>query len=657
LNRLLNEKSPYLKHAASQPVDWFPYSEAAFEKARKEGKPVFLSSGAVWCHWCHVQAKESFEDPQVARILNENFISIKLDRDERPDVDRRYQESLHLLGQGGGWPLSIFLTPEGKPFYGGTYFPPEDSFGRPGFKKVLLQVAGYYREKKDKAEELGEKLIKHLAPAPIEKTPISEGMLAGAAAEVLSHFDPENGGFGTMPKFPMPGAISFLIGRHFFAPRHLRDQGAYEMAIKKTLTNMAKGGIYDQLGGGFHRYSTDEAWIVPHFEKLAEDNAWHLKNYTEAYSLLGEPLHKQIAQGIIEYISSTLSDPRGGFYASQDADLTPEDEGGYFTWTSEDFERVLAGKELKAASMHFLHERGSMHHDPSKKTLFIAHEPEEIAVRLGLDSEEARALLKSAKEKLLRERNKREAPFVDKTFYSSINGLMTSSYLFAWRAFGDDYLLQFALMSLKRMLTENYGNGVLMRTSRVRGMLDDYVHLTGGCLDAYETIGETEYLKIAEELLNRLVEDFYDRGSGGFFDSGEAVLGVRLKNIEDIPHPSPNALLIWHLVRMGRITGNEKYAEIAEECLSAFAGQAAKLGPHGGSFYSALDGFYNFLSLKVEDRAGGFLAKKSLETYRPYKVVSYGEENGIVVPCRRGECLEPVRDIALLENLLRAPRA
>ena len=653
MNRLANEKSPYLKHAAGQPVDWFPYSGEALGKAQDEGKPVFLSSGAAWCHWCHVQAKESFEDPEIAKILNENFISIKVDRDERPDVDRRYQEALLLMGQGGGWPLSIFLTPEGKPFYGGTYFPPEDSGGRPGFKKVLLEVAGFFKENRAKAEDYADKLLAHLKPVPLEKSPISKNMLEESAAEVLSHFDPENGGFGTLPKFPMPAAISFLAGRSFFAPKN----PAIEMAVKKTLVNMGKGGIYDQLGGGFHRYSTDEAWIVPHFEKIAEENAWHLRNYVEACFLFGEPLFKEIALGIIGYVNSTLSDPEGGFYASQDADISPEDEGGYFTWTDDDFKRILKGKEIEAASIYFLHGRGAMHHDETKKVLFIANEPEEVAAKMGLDMGEIRELLISAKEQLLKERQKRETPFVDKTLYSSVNGLMVSSYLFAWRAFKDEHLFHAALRSLKRALKENYRDGILMRTRRVKGMLDDYVHLMGACLDAYEANGEMEYMKIAEELAKSLMEDFYDRDSGGFFDSAEGVLGVRLKNIEDIPHPSPNGLVIWHLIRLGQMTGNEKYARTAEECLGAFARRAAKLGPHGGSFYSALDGFYNFLSLKVEDRAAGLLAREALETYRPHKIIFYGEDTGAVVPCRRGECLEPVRDVASLKRLIESPQA
>jgi len=379
LNRLSAEKSPYLRHAASQEIDWYPWGEEAFERAEREGKPVFLSSGAVWCHWCHVMAKECFENEEIAKLLNENFISIKIDRDERPDIDRRYQRAVSAMGSGGGWPLSVFLMPDKKPFFGGTYFPPEDSFGRPGFKRVLKAVAELYQSKKSELAEYGRELVASLKPKPISEGRINKSLIEQGGTSIISQFDPQNGGFGSSPKFPMPGSLEFLINTYFFTGNELAG-----LAVRKTLESMAKGGIYDQIGGGFHRYSVDAEWIIPHFEKMADDNAWLLRNYIDAYSVIGNEFFKDIALGVIHYTKDVLSDPEGGFYASQDADVVPEDEGGYFIWTDEDFRRVLDTEEYKILSAHLLNDRGAMRHDESKKVLFVSMDAGEIAEKMGM---------------------------------------------------------------------------------------------------------------------------------------------------------------------------------------------------------------------------------------------------------------------------------
>ncbi len=652
MKKLSEEQSPYLRKAAAQKVKWLPYSEEAFRRAREEGKPVFLSSGAGWCHWCHVQAKECFEDEETAALLNENYICVKIDRDLRPDVDRRYQEALAAMGQGGGWPLSIFLTHEGKPFYGGTYFPPEDAAGRPGFKRVLAEVAKFYSENMEKAHEYGGRIIEHLKPRPLEKTRISRSSLDDAAGEVLGDFDPQNGGFGKYPKFPMPGAMSFLAGRSFRGG----NQAAGE-AVEKTLAAMAKGGIHDQLGGGFHRYSTDAAWTIPHFEKLAEDNAWLLMNYVEGFHLFGGPVFRKTALGIIDFARAVLSNPDGGFYASQDADVTAGQEGGYFTWSREDFESALEGEELKVASMHFLHERGAMPHDEKRHVLFIAMEPAEISEKTGIGLERVNSLIESARLKLLAARSRRQEPFVDKTLYSSLNGLFISAYLAAWRAFEDRYMKEFALLSLERILRENFRGGVLYRSADVPGMLDDYTHITGALLDAYENTGEPEFLDKAEGLALALEKDFGDSQSGGFFDSREEVVGLRFKNIEDIPHPSANALLIWHFVRLAEMTGREDYVRRAEESLEVFAERAKGLGVHAGAYYFALDGFYNYMSLRVEGGFNGALAETARMTFRPHKVIFYGARGGkgTVTPCMKDRCLEAEADAGSLGKVIGKP--
>ncbi len=664
MRKLSEEESPYLRKAARQKVNWLPYSEEAFKRALEEGKPVFLSSGAGWCHWCHVQAKECFEDEATAEMLNKNFICVKIDRDLRPDIDRRYQEALAAMGQGGGWPLSIFLTHEGKPFYGGTYFPPEDAMGRPGFKRVLMEVAKFYGENMEKAHEYGDRVIEHLKPRPLEKVRISRSSIDDAAREVLADFDLQNGGFGKYPKFPMPGAMSFLAGRYFIFTGG--NQAAGE-AIEKTLSAMAKGGIHDQLGGGFHRYSTDAAWIIPHFEKLAEDNAWLLMNYIEGFHLFGNgPLFRKTALGIIDFARTALSDPEGGFYASQDADVTPEDEGGYFTWSREEFQSALEGEELQIASMHFLHEKGAMPGEGLAETvksnrhvLFVAMEPEEISGKTGIGFERVNSLIESARRKLLAVRFKRQEPFVDKTLYASLNGLFISAYLAAWRAFEDPYTKDFALLSLKRVMSENFRGGILYRSAGVHGMLDDYTHMTGALLDAYENTGEREFLQQAEGLALALERDFWDSQSGGFFDSRQEVVGLRFKNIEDIPHPSANALLIWHFVRLAALTGKEDYMRRAEESLEVFSGRAKGLGVHAGAYYFALDGFYNFMSLKVEADFKDALAEAARGVWRPHKIIFYDGQTsgkkGAVMPCLKGRCLEAAGDAGALRKVIGNP--
>jgi uncharacterized protein YyaL (SSP411 family) len=424
VSRLSSEKSAYLKHAAGQKIDWYPWCDEAFERAKKEDKPLFLSTGAVWCHWCHVMAKESFHNEEIIELLNNNFVNIKLDRDERPDIDRLYQQAVSAMGAGGGWPLSVFLTPDKKPFFGGTYFPPEDSFGRPGFKKVLESVTGFYHTKREDIGPYTDKLIDFIKQGPEQKGDIDVSIVEKAVETVLSESDHQNGGFGTAPKFPMTGAIEFLLHRYV-----LSGNESIGNAVKKTLDAMAGGGFYDQIGGGFHRYSTDEAWIVPHFEKMADDNTWLLRNYLLAYSVFKEEKYKAIAHDIIRFIREVLSDRSGGFYASQDADVTPDDEGGYFTWTDEDFKRVLSDEEYEIMSLHLLHEKGSMHHDHAKKVLFIVMDERKIADKLGKDIRVVTDCIKSGKEKLFRERNTRTTPFIDRSLYTSLNGMLISAFL------------------------------------------------------------------------------------------------------------------------------------------------------------------------------------------------------------------------------------
>lgn len=651
MNRLANEKSAYLRRSADQKIEWHPWSEDAFEKAQKEDKPVFLSTGAVWCHWCHVMARESFENEEIIRLLNENFINIKLDRDERPDIDRRYQLAVAAMGYGGGWPLSVFLTPDKKPFFGGTYFPPDDGHGRPGFKKVVMTVADFYKAKRSSVYEFSEKLAALLNPGPLLPGELNETMLNKAVENILSEFDPQNGGFGAAPKFPMPGAMEFLINRYYFERKE-----SIETVVRKTLDAMAKGGFRDHVGGGFHRYSTDEAWIIPHFEKMADDNAWLLRNYSEAYAVFGDEYYKKIAEEIIGFIRAVLSDQEGGFYASQDADVTPEDEGGYFTWTEEEFRRILDEDEYRVLSLCLFHERGSMPHNDLKKVLFIAAEAEEAAAKTGMDLKSVKEIIERGKERLLKERNKRETPFIDRSLYMSLNGMLITSYLNAYRILKDEYLKDFSLKTLERLLKRHFINNELFHSEGVKAVLEDYIYLIEALIAAYEVAGRASYINQANELLALCIKKFWDEPEGGFFDTDEEVLGVRLKAIEDIPHPSANALGIILLLRLYQLNDNQEYLKKAERALKAFSGRASELGLHSGYYFYAADYYFNMLRLTLHIKPQSQLSNEALSCYSPYTSINYSDDKGYILPCSKSGCYEPVYNIDGLKDFLRSRR-
>jgi uncharacterized protein YyaL (SSP411 family) len=652
MNRLSKEKSAYLRHAASQTVDWYPWNEDAFAKAKREDRPVFLSTGALWCHWCHVMAKECFENEEIAEILNEHFVSIKLDRDERPDIDRRYQRAVAAMGSGGGWPLSIFLTPDKKPFFGGTYFPPEDRSGRPGFKKVLVEVSTFYRAQKADIADYTERLINHLTPQPLTESGIERSYVDSAVDGITAEYDPQHGGFGSSPKFPMPGAMEFLINRYFF-----RNDETIASVIQKTLSAMGNGGFHDQLQGGFHRYSTDEAWIIPHFEKMADDNAWLLRNYVNAYWLFGDEYFREVAEGITVFLRDVLSDAAGGFFASQDADVTPDDEGGYFTWTDADFKAILGPDEDRVVSMHLLHERGLMHHDGSKRVLFVAMGKDEIAEKLGMDTADVAEIIRRAKEKLLMVRQKRQAPVIDHTLYTSLNGMLISSCLHAFRIMGDPWLKDFPLKSLDAILSKRFIKGVLYHTEDVRAVLDDYVFLADALLTAYEIAGKSFYLRKADDIMELCIRNLWDDREGGFFDSDDAVLGIRLKGIEDIPHPSANSLAIMMMLKLYEVTGKETYYENAEKALKVFVSKGRDMGIHSGYYFCSLDAYFNMVKLTLDTSIDSELAAAALSSFRPYTSLVHGDDKGMITPCARGVCDEPIENPDNLKRYLSGARS
>ena len=602
-NALSRASSAYLRSAMHQPVRWREWGEEAFAVAERENKPVLLDIGAVWCHWCHVMDRESYESDETAEIINRDFIAVKVDRDERPDVDSRYQLAVSAISGTGGWPLTVFLTPQGKPFYGGTYFPSDDRWGRPSFKKILLAIAEAYRERRQEVLDSAGEIMHTLANAEgfagrhADFSPRIVGVMVQSAVSI---FDAKHGGFGGAPKFPHASAIDLLLD--WYARTKEERVGT---VITTTLSKMAKGGVYDQLGGGFHRYSVDDHWTVPHFEKMSYDNSELLKNYVHAYQVFGYEFYLHIARDIVRWMDEWLSDrERGGFYASQDADINLEDDGDYFTWTVDEAKAVLTGDEFEAASLHYgINPAGQMHHNPAKNVLHVSMLPDEIAGILGRDITDILDLLASARAKLYAARLRRPTPFVDKTIYSNWNALCISAYLHYARVSAQIEPRQFALRSLDRIFAEAwhpdrglshvvaYGHPDA-KTRFVPGLLDDYAYAVIACLDAYEISGDLSYFRFAQEIAEKMIRRFADPTSGGFFDTEASIeeklrlgaLSARRKPYQDAPTPAGNPSAAIALLRLYTYTNQAKYREKAQDTLEVFAGAAEQFGIYAGTY-------------------------------------------------------------------------
>ena len=605
LNSLAQASSSYLRSAMHQPVRWHEWGQQAFAEAQRDNKPILLDIGAVWCHWCHVMDRESYDDPAIAAIVNEHFIAVKVDRDERPDIDSRYQAAVQAVSGQGGWPLTAFLTPDGKPFYGGTYFPPSDGYGRPSFRRVLLSIANAYKEKHGDVVEQAAMVESAIAQSESfagRGGKISPGVLTAIQESALKMFDPRHGGFGQAPKFPHPSALDLLIERYARNAEKAPDaQGSGRLGevVVTTLEQMARGGVYDQLAGGFHRYSVDERWVVPHFEKMSYDNSELLKNYVHAYQATGNPFFAEVARDIIRWMDEWLSDrENGGFYASQDADITMDDDGDYFTWTLDEARSVLTEEEAQVAALHYdINEIGEMHHNPAKNVLFVRAPIDEIARRMNLSSEQVQPLLSSAKQKMYAARLKRQTPYVDKTVYVGWNSLCVSAYFEAARVLGLPEVRKFALRTLDRILGHAYrgGDNLLLHVvaysdpqaehREVPGMLDDYAFTALACLDAYEATSDFSYFKFARSIADSMISRFFDSTSGGFFDreagldgTSLGVLATRRKPLQDSPTPAGNPMAAIALTRLHHYTGEAGYRDKAEQTLETFAGVAEQFG-------------------------------------------------------------------------------
>lgn len=583
-NHLLGEKSPYLLEHAYNPVDWYPWGEEPFKKAKTENKPIFLSIGYSSCHWCHVFRRESLEDPEIAELLNENFVSIKVDREERPDIDEVYMKSLIAMTGSGGWPLNVFLTPSLEPFYGGTYFPPLTRYGMPSFSNVLRSISKAWKSDRKRIAESASQMksslqdlydFKKSSETRIDRSPISD-----CYEGLASSFDEEYGGFGSAPKFPSPSNLFFLL--RYFCDK--KDANLSLAMATKTLDSMMRGGIYDQVGGGFHRYSTDRYWLVPHFEKMLYDNALLVAAYSEAYLVTRNEEYARIVRETIDWALREMKSETGGFYSAVDAD-SPEGEGIFYTWTLEEVYNALASAgfdsdEIKAVSKYFsVTNEGNFEEGRSILTAKSSH----IAAKdLGLTSQVLEDLVKKAKKAMLEVRQNRSRPLVDDKVLSGWNGLMLSALSKAYDALGDERFLSAAegcanFVLGKLSMPGEKGDVRLLRRfrqgeSKGGAVLEDYAFLVNGLLDLYEADFDPKYLENAVAIAKRMLEDYYDEKDGGFFqtagDSSDLI--VRPKDAFDGALPSGNSLAVLVCLRLAEITADQQYRKKTSETLSAF---------------------------------------------------------------------------------------
>ena len=693
-NSLASAASAYLRSAIHQPIQWHEWGPEAFALAQAQDKPILLDIGAVWCHWCHVMDRESYENPALAALVNRSFIAIKVDRDERPDVDARYQAAVQTMAGQGGWPLTAVLTSDGRPFFGGTYFPPDDRYGRPGFGRVLETLAGVWKERRAELDKTASQVlaaVDHGESFSGRGGTLGPEIVDALVGSALTQLDKVHGGFGTAPKFPHPAALDLLID---VAARTGSTDARH--AATFTLESMARGGMYDQLGGGFHRYSVDEHWLVPHFEKMLYDNAGLLANYAHAFQTFVEPEFARVTLDIMRWMDAVLSDrEQGGFYASQDADISLDDDGDYFTWTLNEVEQVLAPfpDELRLAVAYYnVRAQGDMHHNPVKCVLHVPRPFAAVAEAAGLAPEYAAELLRSAHGRLLTARAQRPTPFIDRTLYVGWNAMAVSAYLAAAEALERPAAQQFALRTLDRLLREGwdpaeasllhviaYSDGH-RAAQAVPGVLDDYAEMIHACLDAWQTTADLRYYTAGQGIAAAMMQRFADRTAGGFFDAEQpggkqlGILAARRKPLQDAPTPAGNPTAAAALLRLYALNSDEALREFAEDTLECFGGIVEQFGLYAATYGLALERLLlppvqvvvfgdggdslarqlatiatarfgvnkSVLRLRREQAKAEALPPVLAETL-PH-LPQLGEPGGFAVVCRGTTCLPPVYD-------------
>jgi len=676
-NRLIHETSPYLLQHAHNPVDWHPWGEEALAKAKTEDKPILLSIGYSACHWCHVMEHESFENPDIAKLMNEHFVNIKVDREERPDLDDIYQKSAQaFMRRSGGWPLTVFLTPDQEPFWGGTYFPPTPRYGMPGFPEVLLGVAEAYRKEPDQVKQNTQKVkagLRQISSPTPSADPLNEELLNGAVKDLSAFYEPVNGGFGDAPKFPTPPPFHVLL-RQF---ARTKDQKPLDMTLH-SLWKMAAGGIYDHLGGGFHRYSTDGRWLVPHFEKMLYDNAQLVRLYLDGWRLSREPRFKQVVEETLEYLRREMIHPDGGFYTAQDADSEGH-EGKYFVWEPAEVKAVL-GPDLgdTFCRLYDITDSGNFE---GKNIPNLIGANGRIDVK---DLPEAEPVIADARRKLLDVRERRIKPLRDDKILTGWNGLMISGVLDAYRTLGNPAHLRMAEKALAFLLERAYQNGRLFRTvtggiGKLNGYLDDYAFLAAALIDAFEATAKPAYLDQARELTAVMLEQFWDAQAGGCFFTGKdhEALIQRMKTGEDSAIPSGNAVAAMNFLRLFSYTGEQSYLDKAERTFRLFRTHMDR-NPFGtASLLCALDFHLSkpkeivLVGRRDAPEMRDFLAKIH-ERYVPNKtlvVVDGAGQDARYMPesakgkraldgkptayvCHNFTCSQPVTDWDALEKLL-----
>jgi len=592
-NHLIHETSPYLLQHAHNPVDWYPWGDEAFQKAKGQNRPILLSIGYSACHWCHVMERESFEDEKIAALMNDLFVNIKVDREERPDLDEVYMNAVQMLTGRGGWPMTVFLTPEGKPFYGGTYFPPEDRYGVPGFPKILQGVANAYREKPQDVERSVEQILAALQRMSLStesQQPFSSDIIGQSAEQLAQAYDTDHGGLGKAPKFPNVGVYELFL-RHY---HHSKKSRFLEM-VTHTLTKMAQGGIYDHLGGGFHRYSVDEKWLVPHFEKMLYDNAQLVRIYAQVYSVTGEPLFKQVVDETMNYLMREMLHTEGGFYSTQDADSEGE-EGKFFVWSETEITRIVGEESSEIfCRIYDVSEEGNFEENNILHPILTLEQASKFFRR---DLREIESLVSVAKGKLFQEREKRPKPFRDEKILTSWNGLMLSGLAEAIKISRQPAYLEAANRTVDFIFTKMFRDGRLLHTyksgtGKILGYLDDYAFLAAGLLDLFEASVNRAHLDRALELAEIMLHEFWDEAGGGFFYTGRSHerLIAQSKPIFDGSIPSGNAVATQVLLRLYHYTGKEDYLKRAEKILRAYY-NAMENQPFGFAHMLAALDFY-----------------------------------------------------------------
>ena len=682
-NHLTGQTSPYLLQHASNSVDWYPWGSEAFERARAEDKPVFLSIGYSACHWCHVMERESFTDPETARLLNDRFVSIKVDREERPDLDAIYMQAVTALTGRGGWPLSVWLTPEGAPFYGGTYFPPTPRFGMASFRQVLDALARVWRERRDELQSAAEELRRHLSEEDSGSHPGPSGRSTLIAADHGLHrsFDPAYGGWGEAPKFPQPLVLEYLLARQAVMP-----EARLQVQVERTLDAMAAGGIYDQLGGGFHRYSTDERWLVPHFEKMLYDNAQLARCYLHAWQLIGKNRYRQVAEETLDYLLGRMADSQGGFFSAEDADSEGV-EGAFYVWTADEIDEVLgpaAAAGLKTAygvTPEGDFEGASILHLPLPRDGDV---DDAAAVD---DAAELHVGLAQVRAKLLTVRGKRARPARDEKVIAAWNGLALAAFAEAADVLESDRYLAAAEAAGTFLAKDLVRDGDRLAHSwkdgraTGNGFLEDYASVIEGLLALYESTFDERWFDLARDLTDAMVRHFH-RSAGGFYDTSDdhEALIVRPRSLQDSPTASGNALAAAVLLKMGAFTGETAYVDRAEETLRTAAGQVGHAPVMFGQWLLdnllAATGFTEVAVVgNPSDPQRRALLSVLRETLRPAMVTAARPAgSGSSIPmlerrepparagatawvCRRSTCSPPTGDPRELRGLLEPGRA